>query len=158
MPDNHQEDKLRQEILGDAKLNAERIVARAKNEAQKTIDAEMARLAERDILRHADVAEVNHISTENEDVRYKLLLLPMYLSSFKYKDSVYQVLVNGQTGKTNGQSPVSPWRVLVAVLIGSGLMGIGGILLGVPLAAFTYRLIGEKLHRREAEMAKTGTV
>jgi len=28
----------------------------------------------------------------------------------------------------------------------------------VPLTAFTYRLIGEKLHRREAEMAKTGTV
>ncbi len=93
--------------------------------AQKTIDAEMARLAERDILRHADVAEVNHISTENEDVRYKLLLLPMYLSSFKYKDSVYQVLVNGQTGKTNGQSPVSPWRVLVAVLI--GLLILGGL-------------------------------
>ncbi len=47
---------------------------------------------------------------------------------------------------------------LVAVLIGSGLIGIAGILLGVPLAAFAYRLIGEKLHRREAEMAKTGTV
>lgn len=42
MPDNQQEDKLRQEILGDAKLNAERIVARAKNEAQKTIDAAQA--------------------------------------------------------------------------------------------------------------------
>ena len=42
MPENHQEEKLRQEILGDAKLNAERIVARAKNEAQKTIDAAQA--------------------------------------------------------------------------------------------------------------------
>ena len=56
MPDNHQEDKLRQEILGDAKLNAERIVARAKNEAQKTIDAAQAEVDQKraDRLREAN--------------------------------------------------------------------------------------------------------
>ena len=56
MPDNHQEDKLRQEILGDAKLNAERIVARAKNEAQKTIDAALAEVDQKraDRLREAN--------------------------------------------------------------------------------------------------------
>lgn len=56
MPDNHQEDKLRQEILGDAKLNAERIVARAKNEAQKTIDTAQAEVDQKraDRLREAN--------------------------------------------------------------------------------------------------------
>ena len=86
--------------------------------AQQIIEREMTRLAERDILTHADVAEVHHLSTENTDVRYKLMLLPMYLSSFTFKDKVFHVLVNGQTGKANGQSPVSPWRVMVAVLLG----------------------------------------
>lgn len=37
MTDNHQEEKLRQEILGDAKTKAERIIARARNEAEKNI-------------------------------------------------------------------------------------------------------------------------
>ena len=56
MPDNHQEDKLRQDILGDAKLNAERIVARAKNEAQKTIDTAQAEVDQKraDRLREAN--------------------------------------------------------------------------------------------------------
>ena len=42
---------------------------------------------------------------------------------------------------------------LAAVLIGSGLRGISGMLLGVPLTAFAYRMIGEKLRKREAEIA-----
>ena len=94
--------------------------------AQRIIDREMTRLAERDILTHADVAEVTHLSTENTDVRYKLLLLPMYLSAFTYKKKLYHVLVNGQTGKANGKSPISPWRVLVAVLM--GLAVLAGVL------------------------------
>lgn len=40
---------------------------------------------------------------------------------------------------------------LTAVLIGSGLAGISGILIGVPLTAFAYRMVGEKLREREAE-------
>jgi hypothetical protein len=37
------------------------------------------------------------------------------------------------------------------VLIGSGLGGITGILLGVPLFAFGYRMVKEKLEEREKE-------
>ena len=62
MPDNHQEEKLRQEILGDAKLNAERIVARAKNEAQKTIDAAQAEV---------DQKRAERMREANEDTEAK---------------------------------------------------------------------------------------
>ena len=86
--------------------------------AQKTIEKKMTQLARNDILRHADVAEVTHLSTVNEDVRYKLMLLPMYLSSFTYNEKLYHVVVNGQTGKANGKTPISPWRVMFAVLLG----------------------------------------
>ena len=50
----------------------------------------------------------------------------MYLSAFTYKNKLYHVLVNGQTGKANGKSPISPWRVLVAVLM--GLAVLAGVL------------------------------
>ena len=46
----------------------------------------------------------------------------------------------------------SVWT-LTAVLIGSGLAGITGILIGVPLTAFVYRMIKEKLEAKEAEMS-----
>ena len=41
-------------------------------------------------------------------------------SSFKYKDKIYQFDMNGQTGKVGGKSPVSAWKVLLAILIGVG--------------------------------------
>jgi len=54
--------------------------------------------------------------------------------------------------KLMGQSMGVPsgWT-LAAVLIGSGLGGITGILLGVPLFAFGYRMVKEKLEEREKE-------
>lgn len=38
--------------------------------------------------------------------------------------------------------------VLAAVTIGGGVLGIGGMLLGVPLAAAAYRLFGEAVNKR----------
>lgn len=43
---------------------------------------------------------------------------------------------------------------LAAVTIGSGMMGISGIVIGVPLAAFGYRCLGEQVLKREAEQAE----
>ncbi len=40
--------------------------------------------------------------------------------------------------------------VLAAVTVGGGLMGILGMLLGVPITSALYRLVQEDLHRREA--------
>ena len=95
--------------------------------AQDQIDAAMRDLARDDILRHADEAQVSSLRSEHRNIRYKLTLLPMWLSSFTYKDKAFHVLINGQTGKAGGQAPVSPWRVLIAVLI--CLVLIGGLYL-----------------------------
>ncbi len=43
--------------------------------------------------------------------------------------------------------------VLAAVTVGGGLMGILGMIIGVPIAATLYRLLREELHRREAKAA-----
>ena len=41
--------------------------------------------------------------------------------------------------------------VLLAICIGGELMGMAGMLLGVPLAAILYRLIGKDVRRRERD-------
>ena len=57
-------------------------------------------------------------STLYNNITYKYILVPVWISSFKYKDKIYQFAVNGQTGKVGGKAPVSAFRVILAVLLG----------------------------------------
>jgi len=66
---------------------------------------------------NADTSRNVQVKTVYSNITYKYLLLPIWISSFTYKGKVYQFMVNGQTGKVNGTSPVSPWKVLIAILI-----------------------------------------
>ncbi len=92
--------------------------------AQEKIDDAMRDLARQDILRHADEARISSLHSEYRDVRYKLTLLPMWLSSFAYNSKIFHVLINGQTGKAGGEAPVSPWRVLTAVALGAAVIAV----------------------------------
>ncbi len=55
-------------------------------------------------------------STDYKDITYKYLLLPIWVSNYKYKNKVYQFMVNGQTGKVAGKTPISIPRVILATL------------------------------------------
>lgn len=103
------------------------------SKAQQPIEQTMRDLAVKDILKRADEAQVSGIRSEHSNVRYKLTLLPMYISSFSYKQKQYHVLVNGQTGKCGGQSPVSALRVALVVLLAvAAVLGALWLLSGSP--------------------------
>ncbi len=51
----------------------------------------------------------------NETWRY--VLLPVYLSAYKYKGRTFQVMVNGQTGAVAGQKPVVWGKVWLAIAL-----------------------------------------
>ena len=59
------------------------------------------------------------------DPQYKYLLLPVYISGFRYADKNYNLYVNGTTGKATGKLPVSKKKVWAFVL--GGLAAIAGI-------------------------------
>jgi len=63
---------------------------------------------------HRDLA----VSTEFSDVNSDLCLLPVYILSYRYRDKLFRFLVNGQTGKFDGDKPVSWQRILAAALGG----------------------------------------
>jgi len=71
----------------------------------------------------------------------KYVLFPVWLMTYEYKDSVYQIAVNAQTGKTDGDLPVDTvkrnlrlfWYYFVNVLI--------GILMAALPAAFIYAVV-----------------
>ena len=60
-------------------------------------------------------------STVYNNITYKYVLMPAWISSFQYKEKTYQFAVNGQTGKVGGKAPISFWRVLIAVILGIGI-------------------------------------
>lgn len=57
------------------------------------------------------------MDTAFSGITYKYLMLPVWISSFKYNGKVYQFYVNGQTGKVGGNAPISPYKVGIAILI-----------------------------------------
>ena len=87
--------------------------------AQKTIQSRLRSSIPSYIRRHwnADRSDSVHFSTLYSNITYKYLLVPTWISSFKYKDKVYQFAVNGQTGKVGGKSPVSALRVIIFIAI-----------------------------------------
>lgn len=88
--------------------------------AEKQIKSKLSNEIRRKIMsdNFADHAEIQTMSTKYSNKKYKYLMLPIWLSSFKYKDKIYRFDVNGQTGKVGGKTPVSPVKVSVAVIIG----------------------------------------
>lgn len=94
--------------------------------AQHTIQSRLRSDISSYVRRHwnADRADSVRFSTLYSNITYKYLLVPTWISSFKYKDKVYQFAVNGQTGKVGGKAPVSVWRVLIAIAIGIALIAI----------------------------------
>ena len=73
---------------------------------------------------HADHVNNLMVNTHYSDIKYKYLLLPVWLSSFRYNGKVYQFMVNGQTGKVGGKAPVSALRVLIAVLLALAVIAL----------------------------------
>lgn len=66
---------------------------------------------------NADHVRSLKVNTDFSAMTYKYLLLPVWISSFKYNDKVYQFMVNGETGKVSGKSPVSALKVILTILI-----------------------------------------
>ena len=86
--------------------------------AQKGIHNHLQRQITSQIKMHhnADKVRSLHFSTSHSDITYKYVMLPLWVSSFRYKEKTYQFLVNGQSGKVGGQSPISIWKVSFAIL------------------------------------------
>jgi len=58
-------------------------------------------------------------------VNFKHILLPVWMSAYKYKDKVYQFMVNARTGEVQGKRPWSVVKILLFVLILALIAGVG---------------------------------
>jgi hypothetical protein len=62
---------------------------------------------------------------------YKHVLLPVFLSNYRYNGKLFQFMVNGQTGKVQGQAPIDWVKVIIVVVIVLFLLALAAVVLGL---------------------------
>ncbi|WP_252891534.1 hypothetical protein [Thermoclostridium stercorarium] len=74
-------------------------------EARARMDSELRKL----ITRHIAADEVRNlrVRTSYSNVKFKHILLPVWIAAYRYGDRIYKFVVNGQTGLVKGEAPVS---------------------------------------------------
>lgn len=78
-----------------------------------------------------DLQVITVKKTQDSNITFKHILLPIYISSFTYRKKIYRFLVNARTGEVQGERPYSVWKItftlLVIIAIVVALMYLGTI-------------------------------
>lgn len=91
-------------------------LADAHRKARSRMESELRSLAEQDVLRRFDHVRNLRMDDSYRDETYKHVLLPVYATAYHYKNRQYTVLINGETGKIQGEYPKSPAKIALIVL------------------------------------------
>lgn len=59
---------------------------------------------------------IDHMGTQYSQATFKQILLPVWISAYRYKGKVYQFLINGRTGAISGDRPYSKVKIGMTVL------------------------------------------
>jgi hypothetical protein len=100
------------------------------DEARQLMEPEITTLIRRDI--GGDHQRIDAKRTRYLGVTFKHLLLPVWVANYRYREQLFQILVNGQTGKVSGDRPYS-W-VKIAGLVVLILAAVALIALAVSVA------------------------
>ncbi len=84
--------------------------------ARVKMDAQIRRDIKFDI--GGDRQRIDRVDTQISDVTFKHVLLPVWLAAYKYRGETYRFVVNGRTGRVQGERPWSAWKIAFAVLVG----------------------------------------
>jgi len=72
-----------------------------------------------------DAQRIHHIDTRYDNISFKHVLLPVWVAAYRYRDTTYPFVVNGQTGRVSGARPYSAIKIAVAVVLALILGGAG---------------------------------
>ena len=96
----------------------------ARNEMKRSIEV---------AVRHdigGDRQRIDSMQTHYEEVKFKLLLLPVWISAFKFNNKVYQFVVNGRTGQVIGNYPISIGKIISTVLLVVAILFVLFLIIG----------------------------
>lgn len=74
-------------------------------------------MAESDVRRRYDRVRNVRLSGGYSNETYKYILIPVYSTTYDYKNKKYKVMINGQTGKVSGLYPYSITKIVLIVIV-----------------------------------------
>lgn len=83
--------------------------------AEERMEPKIRSAIDRDI--GGDTQQILSMSVRHADVTCKHILLPLWISSFRYKEKVFRFIVNARTGEVAGERPWSAVKITVAVVL-----------------------------------------
>ena len=72
-----------------------------------------------------DMQRIEQMTLRIEDVTFKHILLPIWVAAYRYRGQSYRFVVNGQTGRVQGERPYSWIKIAIAVLLAAIVIGAG---------------------------------
>ena len=84
-------------------------------EARSKMDNVIARDVRFDI--GGDRQRIHGIDTQVRDASFKHVLLPVWIAAYKYRGRSFRFVVNGRTGRVQGERPWSSWKIAFAILL-----------------------------------------
>lgn len=71
-----------------------------------------------------DRQQVHDVRTDVRAVTFKHILLPVWMAAYKYRGKSYRFVVNGRTGRVQGERPYSAWKIAFAA-VGLAILAAG---------------------------------
>jgi Zinc-ribbon containing domain len=91
-------------------------------EARGRMDGAIDAAIRRDI--GGDLQRIHGRSTVVDDIRFKHLLLPVWIGSYRFGGKPYRVVVNGQSGEVEGDRPYSWVKIGLAALLAAVVVAV----------------------------------
>ena len=88
--------------------------------AKVIMEASIRRAVNRDI--GGDEQTILSLDTQYTSATFKHILLPVWVSAYRYRNKVYQIIVNARTGGVQGERPWSWIKITFASLLGASLL------------------------------------
>ncbi len=95
-------------------------------EARTKMDAMIRRDIKFDI--GGDRQRIHTMDVNLSEMTFKHILLPVWLAAYKYRGKTYRFVVNGRTGRVQGERPYSAIKITIAVITGLFIAAILGYL------------------------------
>jgi len=64
-----------------------------------------------------DHQRINSVYTTYSDISFKHILLPVWVTAYRFKDKAYRIVINARTGEVQGERPYSWIKISGAVLL-----------------------------------------
>jgi hypothetical protein len=97
--------------------------ALTKRGARSRAHRELADIHRRRLARERGLSGVR-VSAVIEDRDVRLMLVPIYIGTFRFRDRPWRFLVNGQTGEVVGKAPLDWRKVFALVVLALAILGL----------------------------------